>query len=122
MVENGSRHLQVVEGVGLECPDGLGEETGADEQEEVRHHDHEDGERCTRRSQYRKYCSANMWALTGPASERVDEVTTDETADETDDGGNRDSGCGLAERDTANEDDGLHTWAKRTKVSPYPTL
>ena len=46
--------------------------------------------------------------LTGSATEGVDEETTDETANETDDSGKRDGSCLLAERDTAYEDNGLH--------------
>ena len=38
--------VQLVEGVRLERPDRLGEEAGADEEEEVGHDDHEDGESC----------------------------------------------------------------------------
>ena len=40
------RHVQVVERVRLEVPDGLGEEAGADEEEEVGHDDHEDRQGC----------------------------------------------------------------------------
>ena len=40
------RDIQVVERVRLEVPDGLGEEAGADEEEEVGHDDHEDRECC----------------------------------------------------------------------------
>ena len=40
------RDVQVVERVRLEVPDGLGEEAGADEEEEVGHDDHEDRQRC----------------------------------------------------------------------------
>ena len=36
----------MVECVLLEGPDSLGEQAGADEEEEVGHDDHEDGERC----------------------------------------------------------------------------
>lgn len=39
----------MVERVCLERPDCLGEEAGADEQEEVGHDDHEDGESCDAR-------------------------------------------------------------------------
>ena len=38
----------MVECVRLEVPDGLGEEAGADEEEEVGHDDQEDGESCKR--------------------------------------------------------------------------
>lgn len=44
----GEGDVQVVERVLLEVPDGLGEEAGADEEQEVGHDDHEDGERCVR--------------------------------------------------------------------------
>ncbi len=50
-----------------------------------------------------------MRALTCPAGEGVDEVSANKAANETDDGSNRDGSRRLAERDTADEDDRLHT-------------
>ena len=46
---------------------------------------------------------------TGPACERVDEVSDDKTADETDDGSERDSGCRLSQSDASDENDCFKT-------------
>ena len=103
------RHVQVVERVRLEVPDGLGEEAGADEEEEVGHDDHEDRQRCMyTRGEYLKSPKMKKGALTRPAGERIDDVAADEAAHETDDRSNRDRSRRLAERDTADEDDCFH--------------
>jgi hypothetical protein len=80
---------QFIECIRLEGPYGAREEAGADEEEEVRHDDEEDGER-------------------GARGEAVDDEADDEPADEPDDGGDGDGGGGLAEGDAADEDDCFH--------------
>ena len=44
----------------------------------------------------------------GPTGKGVNQETAAETTDETDDSSDRNGGGGLTERDTTDEDDGLH--------------
>jgi hypothetical protein len=83
------RAQQPVEPVPDKVADRRREQARADEEDERGHGDEERAERRAR-------------------GERVDEEPADEAAQETADGGDRDGGRGLAERDAADEDDGLH--------------
>ena len=56
-------------------------------------------------------CVGRNVRLTRAASEGVDEESTNETADETDDRSKGDRSGGLSEGDTTDEDDGFHTYA-----------
>jgi len=47
--------------------------------------------------------------LTGTAGEGVDDVSNNKTADDADDSSEGNRSTGLAERDTADEDNGFHT-------------
>lgn len=80
---------QFIKCIRFKRPYGAREEAGADEEEEVRHDDEEDGER-------------------GARGEAVDDEADDEPADEPDYGGDGDGGGGLAEGDAADEDDCFH--------------
>ena len=83
----------MVECVLLKGPDGLAEQTGANNQKEVGHHDEEHRKRWAKRDAQYDAASGLVSVLTGSAGKCVEHEAADEAADNADDSCDGDGAC-----------------------------
>ena len=83
----------MVECIRLKGPDGLAEQSGANNQKEVGHHDEEHRKRWEKPDAQHGTASGLESVLTGSAGKCVEYEAADEAADNTDDSGDGDGAC-----------------------------